>query len=233
MIRHGRRNKRPPLTDCLPRDAFTEEMPMTPFSPDQWIVLLLIFVLGLLRRHDAALGRQVEAALPRGSRAAPGSRSDGKWRAQLRHDASPARQAASADRWRDRRAARQARDCADPRRRPQARPGSTRWLSRYKDIEALDARRAAELEGGWAPSPASSSASSGASRPSCCARASMRIIAGCSRRRRNDQLERRLRRRQPRDRDAVGRGADIIEADRSRRRRSRPGRRHARRRCRA
>ena len=136
---------------------------MTPFSSDQWIVLLLIFALGLFAGMMLLSG--------------------GKWKRRYREEVA-LRQAAEADR--DNMAARTAAANERIARLEQGGPisagtagavaaaargkrddlslirgvgpqGQTRLnemgYHSYKDIEALDARRAAELEGGWGAEP--------------------------------------------------------------------------------
>ena len=117
---------------------------MLAFTPDQWLILLLAFVLGLI------LGMALLASP--------------KWKRRYRDEVAPARGA-------------RGRERAAPPRRPRdgfAAPGRRQDEARH-DAGADDRPRAALI---------------------------------------SRFLQRRLRRRQAGDRHAVGRGADVIEADR-------------------
>ena len=121
-----------------------------------------------------------------------------------------------------------------PPRRPAPRPASTcrRPGGPVRPMTLPPRRRPGGVEQGerrrasapprWPPAPGPG--------PACRRRAGRRaprLKRACV------GLQRRLRRRQPGDRHAVGRAGDVVEARRARRTRPRPGRRHARRRCRA
>ena len=170
---------------------------MLAFTPDQWLILLLAFVLGLF------LGMALLASP--------------KWKRRYREEVAR-REAVEAEN------ARLRRDAAEM---DSLRHAAARDEARRRDVATDDAprrrgarrgrRRDADERTPAPPSP----------------RRGPPPRPRPSRGRSSCLPQRRLRRRQPGDRHAIGRGADVIEAGRSRRRRCWPDRRHARRKCRA
>jgi len=136
---------------------------MTPFSPDQWVLLLLMFVLGLFvgmaflaggkwkRRHREEVRRREAAEAERDSMVARMNAANERIN-RLEHGGpigagTAGAVAAGARGKRD--------DLASIRGiGPQ---GETRLnemgVHSYKDLERLDERRAVELEGGWGAEP--------------------------------------------------------------------------------